>query len=158
MFLRRFRLSTLCIESYSYLSGVQPIAQLLVYPMLDDRTALRSDIGLKDTPVWNRRSNFTGWSSYLGQDNVGAKSLPKYAVPARTEDLSNLPPTWVGVGTLDLFYDEDIVYVERLKSAGVPTTLDVVEGGYHGFYLTDPEAAVSRKFVESILDFLRDHI
>ena len=41
--------------------GVQPVAQLLVYPMLDDRTTLRSDIADKEHLVWNQGSNITGW-------------------------------------------------------------------------------------------------
>jgi acetyl esterase/lipase len=42
------------------------------------------------------------------------------AVPARLEDLTGLPPAWWGVGTLDLFHDEDIAYAERLGGADVP--------------------------------------
>jgi acetyl esterase/lipase len=42
------------------------------------------------------------------------------AVPARLEDLTGLPPAWWGVGTLDLFHDEDIAYAERLRAADVP--------------------------------------
>lgn len=135
--------------------GVQPIAQMLMYPMIDDRTTTRTDIGLKDHMVWNQRSNITGWSAYLG-DKRGAETLPPYAAAARTKYLSNLPPTWIGVGSLDIFHDENVAYSRRLQAAGVPITLDVVEGGYHGFQLLDPEAAVSRKHYESKIAFLRE--
>lgn len=133
---------------------VQPVAQLLVYPMIDDRTTLRSDVAEKEHMVWNQGSNLTGWGAYLGAQR-GSDSLPSYAAAARHEDLSGLPPAWIGVGTLDLFHDEDIAYADRLRDAGVPTTLDVVEGAYHGFDGLDGETSVARAFVESMLRFLR---
>ena len=37
-------------------------------------------------------------------------------------ETSGLPPTWIDVGTRDLFHDEDIAYAERLKEAGVQCT------------------------------------
>lgn len=135
--------------------GTQPTAQVLVYPMLDDRTTMRSDIGMKDHYVWNKRSNITGWSAYLGAQR-GAEMLPPYAAAARTKDLANLPPAWIGVGTIDIFHDEDIGYAQRLEAAGVPTTLNVVEGGYHGFNAVDPDSPATRAFMASIIGFLRE--
>jgi acetyl esterase/lipase len=117
-------------------------AQLLVYPMLDDRTVGRRF----DNPghrLWNQSSNKYGWSAYLG----GAD--PEVAVPARHEDLSGLPPAWLGVGTLDLFHDEDVAYAERLKAAGVACEVEVVSGAFHGFDGVAPKAAVSRSFFKS---------
>ena len=64
-----------------------------------------------------------------------------YAVPARREDLTGLPPAWIGVGNLDLFHDEDVAYAERLRAAGVECKLDVVEGAFHAadaFFRTSP--------------------
>jgi len=34
--------------------------------------------------------------------------------------LSGLPPAWIGVGSLDLFADEDTEYARRLRDADVP--------------------------------------
>ena len=69
------------------------------------------------------------------------------AAPSRCEDLTGLPPAWIGVGTLDLFHDEDVAYADRLRSAGVACELDVVPGAFHGFDLIRPKAHVSREFV-----------
>jgi acetyl esterase/lipase len=117
-------------------------AHLLVYPMLDDRT-----VGHRfDKPglrLWNQSSNKFGWSAYLG----GAD--PEVAVPARRGDLSGLPPAWLGVGTLDLFHDEDVAYAERLNAAGVPCEVVVVPGAFHGFDGIAPKADVSRSFFKS---------
>ncbi|MDZ7674803.1 MAG: alpha/beta hydrolase [Acidimicrobiales bacterium] len=112
--------------------AVSPVAQILVYPMLDDRTA--TDPGFDDTEVrlWDNKANRFGWAAYLGQP-PGSASVPPPAAPARNEDLSGLPPAWIGVGTLDLFHDEDVAYAERLRTAGVECELHVVEGAFHGF-------------------------
>jgi acetyl esterase/lipase len=66
--------------------------------------------------------------------------------------------TWIGVGTLDLFHDEDVAYAERLRAAGVPVELEIVEGGYHGFDAAAPGADVSRAFRERQLTALRRHL
>jgi acetyl esterase/lipase len=128
---------------------IRPAIQLLIYPMLDDRAAAHNGAD-RNYRMWSETSNRFGWASYLG----GAD--PQVAVPARRADLSGLPPAWVGVGTLDLFYQEDVAYAERLKAAGVPCKLDVVRGAFHGFDALAPRRPVSRAFFESQCASLRD--
>jgi acetyl esterase/lipase len=111
---------------------VAPVFQLLVYPMIDDRTAARTDHDTRDALVWTAKSNRYGWRSYLGVE-PGSDGVSPYAAAARREDLRGLPPAWIGVGTLDVFHDEDVVYAERLTAAGVPCRLLVVPGAFHGF-------------------------
>ena len=112
--------------------GEAPVCfQLLVYPMLDDRTVLRPDHGGTGTFVWTPRSNEFAWTSYLGHPPGDHDARP-YAVPARREDLTGLPPAWIGVGDLDLFHAEDLAYADRLRAAGVPCQVHVVAGMYHG--------------------------
>ncbi len=128
---------------------VQPVAQLLVYPMLDDRTVQRGGLDNPGHRLWNQSSNKFGWSAYLGDAD------PDLAVPARREDLTGLPPAWLGVGTLDLFHDEDIAYAERLKAAGVPCEVEIVSGAFHGFDGIVPKAQVSQQFFASQCAMLR---
>lgn len=121
---------------------VRPVLQVLSYPMLDDRTV---DPAL-DQPgfrLWNTASNRVGWTSYLG----GAD--PDVAVPARRADLAGLPPAWLGVGTLDLFHDEDIAYAARLAEAGVPCEVQEVPGAFHGFDGIAPKASISQAYFDS---------
>jgi acetyl esterase/lipase len=124
-------------------------AQLLVYPMLDDRTVDRDGLENAGQRLWNQSSNRFGWSAYLGDAD------PEVAVPARHKDLSGLPPTWMGVGTLDLFHDEDLAYAERLTAAGVPCEVEVVGGAFHGFDGIVPKARVSQAFFKSQCAMLR---
>jgi len=129
--------------------------QCLIYPMLDDRTGTtrhpHAPIGQL---IWTEEDNRLGWSSFLGQ-TPGSASVPPMAVPARCPDPKGLPPTFIGVGSVDLFVDEDIEYGQRLIDAGVPTQLLVVPGAYHGFDEIVPQAQISTRFVKAIKDFLR---
>ena len=128
--------------------GEVPLAfQLLIYPMIDDRTGST----VEPSPMvgefgWNRGSNWFGWASLLGHEPGGADVSP-YAAAARAEDLAGLPPAYIAVGTLDLFLEENIEYARRLMRAGVPTELHVYPGAYHGFQGLAPEARISKAFV-----------
>lgn len=124
---------------------VAPAFQLLVYPMLDDRTVTRTDIDTSGVRVWSPGSNRFGWASYLGQA-PGGPGISPYAAPARRSDLSGLPPTWIGVGTLDLFRDEDTDYARRLLEAGVPCEFVTIPGAFHGFDALYPRTEVSKEF------------
>ena len=124
---------------------VQPAFQLLSYPMLDDRTTTRTDIDESNFRLWNNKANRFGWHSYLGPQ-TGLSEVSGLAAPARNDDFSGLPPAWLGVGTLDLFYEEDLAYASQLEDAGVGCELLVVKGAYHGFDLVQPKAGVSRSF------------
>ncbi|MCB9680651.1 MAG: alpha/beta hydrolase [Alphaproteobacteria bacterium] len=124
--------------------GPQPAFQLLVYPMLDDRSSDRDDVDDDALRLWDRRSNALGWGRYLAR--ADRRAPPPYAVPGRATDLARLPPAWIGVGSHDLFHDEDATYAERLRAAGVPVTFERVEGAYHGFDAVDGDAPVSRAF------------
>ncbi len=114
--------------------GEVPVCfQCLIYPMLDDRTGTTRKVQpWVGQLIWTPMQNRFGWESFLGARPGGAKA-PKYAVPARMADLKGLPPAFIGVGTLDLFCDEDIDYAQRLNNAGSSTELVVVPGAFHGF-------------------------
>mmetsp|Transcript_2522 Transcript_2522/g.5355 ORF Transcript_2522/g.5355 Transcript_2522/m.5355 type:complete len:347 (+) Transcript_2522:241-1281(+) len=112
-----------------------PVCQLLINPMLDDRTCV--DDSLSKLPphlVWNNKSNMYAWSSYLGPSHEpGDENLPKYASASRRNDLSGLPPAYIEVGDLDLFRTECIEYARRLKDDGVETEFVETKGAFHGF-------------------------
>lgn len=126
---------------------IRPVLQLLSYPMLDDRTTTRTDIDPRQLRIWSLASNRFGWRSYLGPAIAEGNVSPP-AAPARYDDLSGLPPAWIGVGTNDLFHDEDVTYAQRLQRAGVGSTLLIVPGAYHNFDSIEPKAAISRTFVK----------
>jgi acetyl esterase/lipase len=133
---------------------IKPIFQLLVYPMLDDRTVLRAELDDSLNVTWDQRSNRFGWESYLG-GQAGAPDVPAYAVPARREDLAGLSPAWIGVGSLDIFHAEDVAYAQRLAACGVANELVIVPGAFHGFDVFNPQLPVVRDFRNSQIAALK---
>jgi acetyl esterase/lipase len=135
--------------------GAVPVAfQLLLYPMLDDCTVLRTDLADNNLRLWDTASNRYGWTSYLGAPPGGATVSP-YAAPARAANLTGLPPAWLGVGTYDLFLDEDRAYAQRLNAAGTPCEVREVEAAYHGFDAVSRNAPVSQAFRASYVAALK---
>jgi acetyl esterase/lipase len=109
--------------------------QLLIYPVLDDRTCVATDPNpVAGEFVWTLPSNRFAWRALLGRE-PGGDDVSPYAAPARATDLTRLPAAFISVGTVDLFVDEDIGYAQRLMRSGVPTELHVYPGAAHGFEL-----------------------
>lgn len=146
---------TACLALLTRDRGEVPLVfQLLIYPMLDDRTVTAPDPHpYTGEYVWTAASNRFGWASLLGKE-PGSPDVSPYAAAARAEQLEGLPPAFIGVGTLDLFLEEDIEYARRLIRAGVPTELHVYPGAFHGFPMM-ADAKVSQAFEEDQLNALR---
>lgn len=137
--------------------GIELRAQVLVYPMIDDRTALRDDHGHRGRFMWTPASSRWAWTAYLGRvpQQSGA---PEYAAPARRTDLSGLPPAWLGVGELDILYDEGVAYAERLIAHGVPCELVAVPGMYHGADGVKPKVPAMKAFRRSMAEHLQTYL
>lgn len=128
--------------------------QLLVYPMLDDRTRT-ADPEMAHALLWSVDDNVTGWDALLGAASEG-DDVSIYAAPARATDLSNLPPAYIDVGGLDLFRDEDVAYATRLARSGVPTELHVLPGVPHAFDILAPGSTAAQRVLDGRLRFLRE--
>lgn len=116
--------------------------QHLIYPMIDDRTCVAKNphphVGKY---VWDAAANLFGWTSLLGKA-PGSADVDCYAAASRATDLSGLPPTFMALGALDLFLEENVDYALRLTRAGVPMELHIYPGAYHGFQ-ANPQARVT---------------
>ncbi|GAA2903547.1 alpha/beta hydrolase [Streptomyces mexicanus] len=137
--------------------GEVPVSfQLLIYPMLDDRTAST----VQTHPyagefIWTPADNRFGWASLLGRE-PGGDDVSPYAAAARVESVTGLPPTFISVGALDLFAEEDIAYATRLIRAGIPTELHVYPGAYHAYDMV-PDARVTRAHFRDCIGALDRH-
>ncbi|KAF1987465.1 alpha/beta hydrolase [Aulographum hederae CBS 113979] len=121
-----------------------PVAkQILVYPMLDDRTT-RPDPEIVPWMVWDYEGNQTAWTAVLG-DKVGGPKVSEYCAAARAKDVTGLPPTYIEVGELDIFRDEDVEYATRLWKAGVSCELHVHPGVAHAFEGPVPSSDVATR-------------
>lgn len=125
--------------------------QLLIYPMIDNLHATESG-KIENHPVWKQETSFNAWEMYL--DGVPGEDASPYAAAARATDLSGLPPTYLCVGSEDLFRDEDIEYARRLLAHDVPCELAVFPGVYHAAETFVPDAAVSKRLNQSFLTAL----
>ncbi|GAC1356939.1 MAG: alpha/beta hydrolase [Ktedonobacteraceae bacterium] len=129
------------------------VFELLIYPMLDDRTVTSPDPHpYTGEYIWTPDANRFGWTALLGKEPGGPDVSP-YAAAARAEKLEGLPPTYIVVGTLDLFLEEDMEYARRLIRAGVPTELHVYPGAFHGFPMV-ADAKVTQAYTRDYLNAL----
>ena len=101
--------------------------QLLNQPELDDRQETWSQRHFTELPWMNRDKVTTTWRHYLG-----AATATSYAAPARAENLSSLPPTYIATAEFDPLRDEAIGYALRLLQAGVSVELHQWPGTFHG--------------------------
>ncbi|KAI1111364.1 Alpha/Beta hydrolase protein [Nemania sp. NC0429] len=134
-----------------------PIAALwLRYPMLDDRTLLAADDPAKSYHVWTSEENDIAWKAYVGKgrDERTDKNVSIYGAPARAKDVSGLPDTFIDVGGMDLFINEDLEFARRLAVAGVFVEVHVYPGVPHGFDLVR-HLKVSRQAQENEERFLK---
>ncbi len=125
---------------YNRDKGEVPLkGQVLIYPMLDYRTAGKEDIYKNEYAgefMWTREDNLAGWEDLkAGQKKELTDEEMIYFSPAvaSVEQLKGLPETFVIVGSLDLFCDEDIDYAQKLMQAGVFTELYVEPGVPHAY-------------------------
>lgn len=123
-----------------------PIAkQILVYPMLDDRTTT-NHVG--EMAFWTPADNITGWTAYLGTDRATDR-VEAYSAPARVESVEGLPPLYLDCGQLDLFVHEDLEYARRFVAANIPVDLHIYPGLPHGFEAFCAGTDVTRRAYEN---------
>ena len=122
------------VTLYARDHGGPPLdAQMLTYPMLDDRTGFGNDAHpYAGEFVWGTAGNRFCWRALLGE-RAGSGDVPYYAAPARALEMAGLPPTFIAVGSLDLFFEENVEFARRLTAAGVPTELHIYPGAFHAF-------------------------
>ena len=118
--------------------------QMPLYPMLDhrDTDSSRDNHGIS----WNTRRNHAAWKLYLREVEG---EIPPYASPARQTDYSGLPPAYTFVGDREPFTCETMTYIENLRRAGVPASVDEYPTGFHAFDMLLPFRRISRQAIEA---------
>lgn len=116
--------------------GEYPImGQVLIYPMLDYRS------GSAESPFtnvttgkigWQPQANQFCWEALRGNYDLNDERIG-YFSPAMQQDLNDLPRTFLSVGALDLFMEENVDFARRLSRSGVPVELHVYPGAPHMF-------------------------
>ncbi|TLS44455.1 alpha/beta hydrolase [Streptomyces montanus] len=124
-------------------SGPAIAKQILLYPMLDDRTTT-PDPALAGLATWSYEDNATAWQALLGPA-CGGPDVSPYAAPARLKDATGMPPLYMEALELDILRDEDIDYARRTAAAGVSTELHVHPSIPHAFEAIAFDTAVARR-------------
>ena len=123
-----------------------PLAkQILVYPMLDDRTNTNHAGALA---FWDEKDNLTGWTAYLGP-NVGSDAIFPYAAPARVDSVEGLPPLYLDCPQLDIFVHEGMEYARRFVAANIPTECHIYPGLPHGFEALASGISVTKQAISN---------
>jgi acetyl esterase/lipase len=92
--------------------------------------------------VWDRISNRTAWEAVLG-DRCRGNAVEAASAPARETDLSRLPPTFIDVGSEEVFRDEAVAFAQGIWAAGGACELHVWGGAFHGFYDIAPQTDIA---------------
>jgi len=103
-------------------AGPDLAGQILLSPMLDACVATASQRDAKAGPVGCRWAD--GWHTYLARED---DALHPYAVPARSMRLAGLPRTLLVSAADDPLRDETQAFHHRLRDAGVPVELALLD-------------------------------
>jgi len=136
-------LSTSCAIMAREHNGPKLVHQSLTYPMLDHRAISGSNQQITDVGIWDSGMNKYAFDCYLKDIK---DDIPRFAVPNLVGDLSNLPPAFIAVGTMDCLRDESIEYAQKLAASGVKTELHIYPGMPHIFDALAPESAAVKDF------------
>ncbi|OUS26370.1 hypothetical protein A9Q99_18550 [Gammaproteobacteria bacterium 45_16_T64] len=137
------------------MDGPQVCYQLLEIPVFDNRLETASMHEYQDTPMWNRPNALWSWKHYLGSNKQGDTS--PYAAPARADDLSHLPSTYISTMEFDPLRDEGIEFALRLMRAGIAVELHNYPGTFHGSTMI-ASANVSQRNNREVVESLRNHL
>lgn len=119
-----------------------PLAkQILIYPMLDDRT--RSNHA-GELAFWDVNDNITGWTAYVGSDLDTDKVTP-YAAPARVASVEQLPALYLDCAQLDMFVHENLEYARRFLTANIPVEFHLYQGLPHAFEALAASSAATQR-------------
>jgi len=106
--------------------------QALIYPVTDLSKLTTISYQNFATKFFLTKNMMAQYINYYIADS--STRLEAYASPLLAPDVSDLPPALVITAGFDPLRDEGEAYGERLKAAGVPTTITRYKGTIHGFF------------------------
>lgn len=146
-------LATVCCLRAKQEGGILPVAQLLVYPVVNYsfNTPSYQENGqikplVKEMMVWF-------WDNYLSSPEDGNNA---YASPSKATNLSGLPPAFVITAELDVLRDEGEAYARQMQQAGVQVQCKRYPGAVHEFFSLSGVADVSKDALDDAAAFLQN--
>ncbi len=128
--------------------------QVLIYPQTDFTFSSLSHQEYSSGYLLERDSIEWYKKQYLpkGLDPTDPRISPLFA-----KDFSSLPPALVITAEFDPMRDEGEIYAQKLKSAGVPTTLKRYNGMVHGFFQMGGLLDDARLAIQTVGETLKTH-
>ena len=126
-----------------------PLAkQILVYPMLDDSNIVPLE-QIEPFAFWKNDDNITAWTALLGPNKAGKPEadVSPYCAPARAKSVAGLPSTYIDVGGLDIYRDEDMEYARRLAKEYIEVEFHLYPGVPHGFEMLAPKTSIAQRAI-----------
>ncbi len=127
-----------------------PVAQVLVYPAVDDRFSTPSWTEFAEAPLLTAADARWLWEQY-----VDPRRVDQYAAPMKAASLRGLPPALVLTAEVDPLRDDAEAYAERLRRDGVPTTAVRHAGVFHGFFTEVGTFAQTDAAIDDVVRHLR---
>lgn len=109
-------------------------------------------------PSRDQRRSASDGGRTLASSTARPTFLRTYAAPARANDLSDLPSTFISAGTVDGLRDEAMDFAERLALAGVDVDAREYEGGVHNFATLAPDSMLARRVRHEQAAWLSAHM
>jgi len=119
--------------------------QILIYPMIDHRTTIL-DENIEPFAFFGYHELGALWQAILGPDPLSDYDLA-ITSPAMLDNFEGLAPTYISVGNLDYFRNENLDYARKLAGAAVPIEFHLHPGAPHGFELFTPDAPLSKRAI-----------
>ncbi|MEM8667202.1 MAG: alpha/beta hydrolase [Planctomycetota bacterium] len=102
--------------------------QVLIYPVIEPDFSSSTYENYAEGFGLTRVSMQWFWQQYLG-----SQPASPFVIPSTAETLAGLPASHVITAEYDVLRDEGESFAEKLKLAGVPTTIRRYDGNLHGF-------------------------
>lgn len=111
-------------------SGPDLLGQVLEIPCLDPALDTPAAVENAKGFILSTATMHQCWDHYIGADGDPDDA---YLAPLRADDLSGLPPALIITAEYDPLRDDGERYGDRLREAGVATTVSRYDGMVHGF-------------------------
>lgn len=125
--------------------GIQiPMAQMLLYPVIDRRMKTHSYQKYTDTPMCNSKDMKKYFDMYV---NNNSPVDIKYLSPIESDSLIGLPPAYVETAEYDCLHDEGISYAEAMQNAGVYVEIHETQNTMHGY-----DIAINSNLIKDLIN------
>jgi acetyl esterase len=137
--------------------GVPITRQVLLYPVTSpaEGSPFGSYVENADGYLLTAGDMHWFWEQYLRSPEDGKHP---YAAPLKAADLTGLPPASVTVCEFDPLRDEGVAYADRLEKAGVPVTLNRIDGAVHGIFWLAGAVALGRDLIGAAATAIRQRV